>query len=110
MRLLGPFFSAPSLLLIASALAAAPPPPSCTSGARSFLPCELTFSFAPTDLPAATSPYKDDLLRVEFRSPTHKTYLMHAFEDGSLRIRFSPTETGTWTYHVLSEIARYNDK
>ncbi len=83
----------------------AAPVPSCSAGARAFLPCELTF-----DLPSQTQAYLNDVLRVEFRSPTHKTYLMHAFADGTLHVRFSPTEAGTWTYHVLSDIAAYNDK
>ncbi len=48
--------------------------PSCSAGARTFLPCELTF-----DLPAEAQAYRNDVLRVEFRSPAHKTYLMHAF-------------------------------
>src|SRR5579884_1537955 len=83
------------------------PPPLCSSGARTFLPCELAFDMQAAD----GSPYTSDLLRVEFRSPSHKTYLMHSFSDGGpLRVRFSPTEPGQWTYHVLSEIARYNDK
>ncbi len=86
-------------------LMAAPPP--CSSGARTFLPCELRFDLRVND----GSPYTNDLLRVEFRSPSHKTYMMHSFSDGGpLRVRFSPTEPGQWTYHVLSEIARYNDK
>ena len=94
------------LLLSALPLAAAAPPP-CAGGARSFLPCELTF-----ERKAGEGVYPEDVLRVEFRSPTHKTYLLHAFADpGSpLRVRFSPTEAGVWTYHVLSDIGRYNDK
>ncbi len=82
--------------------------PACSSGARSFLPCELTFALQASD--KQSSPYQNDLLRVEFRSPTHKTYLIQAFADGALKVRFSPTEAGTWTYHVLSDIPRYNDK
>ena len=80
--------------------------PSCSGGVRSFLPCELTFELQASE----GTPYQDDLLRIEFRSPTHKTYLMHAFWDGKLRVRFSPTEAGTWTYHVSSEIKRYDDQ
>ncbi len=110
MRFTGLFFTALYLFLTALSFPTAAAIPPCNSGARSFLPCELTFAFTPSDLPASTSAYKDDLLRVEFRSPTHKTYMMHAFVEGTLRVRFSPTEPGTWTYHVLSEIARYNDK
>ncbi len=109
MRFTGPVATALYLCLASFCLCGADPP-SCLTGARSFLPCELSFDFAASDLPPSTSPYKDDLLRVEFRSPAHKTYLMHAFAEGTLRVRFSPTEPGTWTYRVLSDIARYNDK
>ena len=56
------------------------------------------------------SGYRSDLLRVEFRSPSHKTYMMHAFGERTQKVRFSPTEAGTWTYHVLSDIGAYNDK
>ena len=35
---------------------------------------------------------------------------MHSYADGPLKIRFSPTEPGLWTYHVLSDINRYNDQ
>jgi hypothetical protein len=75
------------------------------------LPCELTFDWRDAEVPASTSPYKDDLIAVEFRSPRHTTYLMRAFWDGAhnLRVRFSPTEAGTWTYHVTSSIKRYDD-
>ena len=95
------------LLLFVPTLLAGPP--DCKAGARTFLPCELTFAWSPSDSPSS-APYKDDLLRVEFRSPAHKTYLLHSFFDGSLRVRFSPTEAGAWTYHVLSDIKRYDDQ
>src|ERR1700761_6798323 len=83
---------------------------SCTQGARTFLPCELNFDYQQNDLPAAAPPYKQELLDVEFRSPDHVTYLMHAFWDGgqNLRVRFSPTEAGSWTYRVSSAIKRYD--
>ena len=85
--------------------ASSSPPPPCSSGARSFLPCELSFEVSRTD----SSAFRD-LLRVEFRSPSHKTFLMHSYADGPLKVRFSPTEAGIWTYHVLSDINRYNDQ
>jgi hypothetical protein len=81
---------------------------SCESSARTFLPCELTFTR--NEANSQQSAYRDDLLRVEFRSPTHKTYLMHSFGDRPLHVRFSPTEAGVWTYHVLTDIAAYNNK
>jgi Domain of unknown function (DUF5060)/Protein of unknown function (DUF4038) len=86
--------------------------PSCSEGARSFLPCELQLDWKEGELPAGTSPYKDDVAKVEFRSPDHTTYLVRAFWDGghALRVRFSPLEAGTWTYHITSAIKRYNDQ
>jgi hypothetical protein len=77
-----------------------------------FAPCELTFDWQDSELPHNSSPYKDELLNIEFRSPRHITYLMHAFWDGghTLRARFSPTEPGAWTYHITSEIKRYDNQ
>ncbi|MBV9082262.1 MAG: DUF5060 domain-containing protein [Acidobacteriaceae bacterium] len=72
----------------------------------------MNFDWNQDEVPAGTSPYRDDLITVEFRSPRHTTYLMHAFWVGgrSVRVRFSPTEPGTWTYHVAGLIKRYNDQ
>jgi Domain of unknown function (DUF5060)/Protein of unknown function (DUF4038) len=85
--------------------------PSCTQSARAFFPCELTYDWRDGELPQASSPYRDELMNIEFRSPRHITYLMHAFWDGghTLRVRFSPTEPGPWTYHVTSSIKRYDN-
>ncbi len=86
--------------------------PSCSQGARAFSPCELTFEWRSNDLASSASPYKDELLNVEFRSPRAITYLMHAFWDGgqSLRVRFTPTESGAWSYHTTSAIKRYDNQ
>src|SRR5947209_15122865 len=100
------------MALLLPILARAARPTDCAQGARTFLPCEVTFEWHSGDLPNGVDPYRSETLRVEFRSPNHKTYLMRAFSDGSqtLRVRFSPTEPGAWTYHVTGPIARYNDK
>ncbi|MBV9267257.1 MAG: DUF5060 domain-containing protein [Acidobacteriaceae bacterium] len=86
--------------------------PSCSQEARSFLPCELQFDWKSGELPDNASPYKDELLNVEFRSPEHTTLLKQAFWTGgrSLSVRFSPTLAGQWTYHVTSKIKRYDDQ
>ncbi len=86
--------------------------PACSEGAKSFLPCEMSFDWAAGELPPTTSPYREELLTVEFRSPDHVTYLMHAFWNGgrSLRVRFSPTEAGLWTYHVSSSLKRLDNQ
>jgi hypothetical protein len=83
----------------------------CAQGARTFLPCELAFEYKTSEL-AAGSAYQDELLNVEFRSPSHTTYLMREFASGAgaLRVRFTPTETGAWGYKVTSRIARYDNK
>lgn len=76
------------------------------------MPCELTFDWHDGEIPQTASPYKDDLLNIEFRSPRHTTYLMHGFWNGghTLGIRFTPTEPGTWSYHVTSSIKRFDDQ
>ncbi len=86
--------------------------PSCSQGARAFSPCELSFDWHDGELPQSASPYKDELLNVEFRSPSHTTHLMRDFWAGghTLRVRFSPTEPGAWTYHISSSIKRYDNQ
>lgn len=85
---------------------------SCTQSARNDFPCELSFALQSGDLPPNASTYKDDLLSVEFRSPRSVTYLMHEFADNRqlLRVRFTPTEPGAWTYKVSSSIARLDNQ
>jgi hypothetical protein len=110
MRCLGPAVC--GLLFCAGfGLHAAPLPP-CSSGAKSFLPCEIAFEWKAGELPAGTSPYKDDVVHIEFRSPQHKTYLVRGFPEGerSVRVRFSPLEVGGWSYRVTSKIARYDNQ
>ena len=83
---------------------------SCSQGARSFQPCELSFEWRDTELPSGMRPYEDELLRIEFRSPEHTTYLIRGFWDGghTLRVRFTPTQAGTWAYRVTSSFRRFD--
>jgi hypothetical protein len=85
--------------------------PACSQGAKAFLPCELSFEWKEGELPSGTAVYSADVLRVEFRSPQHTTYLIRGFWDGGhdIRVRFSPVETGTWTYRVASTIPRFDN-
>jgi hypothetical protein len=56
-----------------------------------FSVCEITFPGA--------SPTAD--LKGEFRSPSHKTYLIPAFWNGSQTVlRVSPTEAGQWDFRI----------
>jgi hypothetical protein len=85
---------------------------SCSENARAFLPCELSFKLQANDLPKTISLYRDEILSVEFRSPKATTYLMHEFADdpGTLRVRFTPTEPGAWTYKVSTTISRLDNQ
>jgi hypothetical protein len=69
-------------------------------------PCDLVFDLEPTENPTQAT------LQAEFRSPRHRTYLLHAFQDGERRltIRFSPTEAGEWEYKISSNLTRLNDQ
>ena len=92
------------LVLVPPVLADAPV--SCAQGAKSFLPCELTYPYKP----AGVSAYREELLSVEFRSPRATTYRLRAFPSGgnTLRVRFTPVEAGTWTYRVSSSIREWD--
>jgi hypothetical protein len=94
------------LVLITLSVDAAVSLPSCSQEARFGLPCELTFNWQPGGATTAETPYKEELLNVEFRSPRGVTYVMHEFWDngGALRIRFTPTEPGGWNYKVVSSL------
>jgi hypothetical protein len=92
------------LVLTLSANAAALP--LCSQGASFGLPCELAFDWKPGSASGPSSPYKEELLNVEFRSPRGITYLMHEFWDGgtALHVRFTPTEPGGWTFKVVTSL------
>ncbi len=79
--------------------------PTCSS-TPAWSPCDLVFDLEGAEKPDAVE------LRAEFRSPQHRTYLMHAFRAGDRRlvIRFAPTEGGTWDYRLSSNIARWDEK
>src|SRR3954468_6651158 len=76
---------------------------------KAYSVCELTFEVPGNAHP---NPYATVDLRVEFRSPRRRTYAIPAFWDGGRRmvVRFSPTESGAWDYHVTSNVAEWNDK
>lgn len=87
-------------------------PVACTQGARQYFPCELTFEMQPGEMKSPQTAMGDDLLRVEFRSPGHTTYMMRSFWDGgqTLRVRFTPLEAGEWTYKITSSSKRLDDQ
>jgi hypothetical protein len=87
-------------------------PALCSQGARQYYPCELSFDMQANEIPSPQALMDDDLLRVEFRSPSHITYLMRQFWVGgkTLHVRFTPTEPGLWTYKITSSSKRLNEQ
>jgi hypothetical protein len=79
--------------------------PTCP-GAAAWASCDFGFDLEPNEDAAKFE------LHAEFRSPHHKTYMMHAFRDADRRfvIRFSPTEGGAWVYKLTSTLARLDGK
>lgn len=84
----------------------------CESGAAKYVPCELQFTWSNGELSSDKTPFRDELVRVEFRGPDTTTYLIRAFWDGGhlLRARFTPDQSGTWTYRTTSAIKRLDGK
>ena len=84
--------------------------PSCDAGAAKYNPCELRFDWNQGEMPADQSPFRDDALHIEFRSPDATTYLVYAFWSGgrTLSVRFTPNQPGNWTYRVTSTVKRYD--
>jgi Domain of unknown function (DUF5060) len=76
------------------------------SGAVQYVTCDLGFDLEAGESAATAT------LQVEFKSPRHKTYLLHSFSDSDRRvtIRFIPNEAGDWEYKITSSIARLNDQ
>src|SRR4051794_34576716 len=79
----------------------------CTDSARTFYPCEFSFDFVGSD-----AAFRDEILTVEFRSPSATTYRLRAFwaAKNALKVRFSPTEVGTWTYRVSSSLRQFEGR
>jgi hypothetical protein len=74
-----------------------------------YSPCDIVFELNDAEATAHPNRYASVDVHAEFRSSSHRTYLMPAFWDGGRRmvIRFSPTEPGDWDYRVTSNIQRF---
>jgi len=109
---MGMKFAATLLTFASLARSQGPPPPSPCSNTPAYSPCEIIFELGDAEAKAHPNPYLTVELKVEFRSPRHRTLALPGFWDGGRRmvVRFSPTEAGDWDYHVTSNIAAWNDK
>src|SRR5436305_12972002 len=74
--------------------------------------CELVFELSEATAAKHPEPYKTVDLKVEFRSPRHRTLAVPAFWDGGRRlvVRFAPTEAGDWDYRLASNLTEYEGK
>src|SRR5580693_6503307 len=95
-------------LLLACAAAAVRAQTPCPATAV-YSPCDIVFELNDAEAAAHPNPYVSVDVHAEFRSSSHRTYLMPAFWDGGRRmvIRFSPTESGDWDYRVTSNLQRF---
>ncbi len=86
-------------------------PGDCAQGARQDFPCELKFEMQPDEI-KSTQAVMDDDLRVEFRSPSHVTFMIRGFWDGgrTFRVRFTPIEAGEWAYKITSTSKRLDEQ
>jgi hypothetical protein len=97
----------PLLLLLAATAAFAQTP---CEGTPAYSPCEMAFELEAGDLTAHPNPYATVILRVEFRSPSFRTYAMPAFWDGGRKmiVRFTPTEAGHWLFKASSNVRSFD--
>jgi len=74
--------------------------------------CELVFELSDAASAKHPEPYKTLDLKVEFRSPRHRTLALPAYWDGGRRVvvRFAPTEAGDWAYRITSNASEFDGK
>lgn len=90
------------LLLAATTWAACPP-------TQIFQPCDVVLELNDAESQQHPNPYRTVSVMAEFKSPRARTFKIYAFADGPRRmvLRLVPTEAGTWTYKLTSNIARW---
>src|SRR5262245_1201377 len=61
--------------------------------------------FSATGRAQVSNPFRDASLIGEFTSPSGKTIVVQGFHDGDAqwRLRFAPSEEGTWSYLLRGE-------
>jgi hypothetical protein len=97
----------PLLLFVIATAAFAQTP---CEGTAAYSPCEMAFELEAGDLTAHPNPYATVTLRVEFRSPSFRTYAMPAFWDSGRKmiVRFTPTEAGHWLFKASSNVRSFD--
>ena len=74
--------------------------------------CELVFELSEAAAAKHPAPYRTVDMKVEFRSPRHRTLALPAYWDGGRRmvVRFAPTEAGDWAYRVAGNLPEFDGK
>jgi hypothetical protein len=74
--------------------------------------CELVFELSEAAAAKHPAPYRTVDMKVEFRSPRHRTLALPAYWDGGRRmvVRFAPTEAGDWAYRVAGNLSEFDGK
>ena len=77
-----------------------------------YSPCELVFELSGPSAARHPEPYRTVDLKVEFRSPRHRTLALPAYWDGGRRmaVRFAPVEAGDWDYRVSGNLPEWDGK
>lgn len=104
------------LPLFAAVLQAQPAPASggaapCST-VPTYSPCDIVFELTVAEAAQHPNPYNTVQLHAEFRSPRHRTVLMHGFWDGGRRmvIRVTPLDPGEFVWRSTSNAASINGK
>jgi Domain of unknown function (DUF5060)/Protein of unknown function (DUF4038) len=86
--------------------------PSACNNTPAYSSCEIVFELSDAAAAKYPEPYKSVEMRVEFRSPRHRTLAVPAFWDGGRRmvVRFAPTEGGAWDYRISSNVSELDGK
>src|ERR1039458_5594120 len=86
-------------------------PPGCNN-TPAYSPCEIVFELSDAAAAKYPQPYQSVEMRVEFRSPRHRTLAIPAYWDGGRRmvVRFAPTEAGDWAYRLAGNLPEFDGK
>ena len=101
-----------ALLALAAATALGAQEVSPCNNTPAYSTCELVFELSEAAAVKHPAPYQTVDMKVEFRSPRHRTLALPAYWDGGRRmvVRFAPTEAGDWAYRVAGNLAEFDGK
>ena len=101
-----------ALLALAAAAALGAQEVSPCNNTPAYSTCELVFELSEAAAAKHPAPYRTVDMKVEFRSPRHRTLALPAYWDGGRRmvVRFAPTEAGDWAYRLAGNLPEFDGK